>query len=212
MNQEIVERFNNYGITLTKNATNVTLAEKLAQQDSETLRTIIEDFSDGGINLNLQGDEYMQCMTMSYALVSALEDNRDKITLEDISAAQAEIAGELGETLRAARNPSLKQTIYDLVQANPDMQKSEVVERMIDTFSDTNEGTIAVHYYNARKEFELPTIGQRGRPAGSGKLPLMREYIQEHPDAERAEVLEWAMDELGLKETTAANYYAKANK
>lgn len=226
MREQLVERF---GLNSEDNAD---IAAMLSQQDSDTLMNLVEEFGEEDINIELNGDESRQCMVMSYALASALEEDRDSITAEDLENAQNEFSADLGEAEQSDESedeqsdeaeasesetddgPNLPKTVYNMVEKNHDAQKSEIVDAVLalPNFQDRKEGTIAVHYYNARKELGLETIGQRGRPSGSGKLPLMVDKMLSNPNMTRAEVIEWSMNELELAETTASNYYSTARK
>jgi hypothetical protein len=232
MKEQIIERLNLEG------EDNANIASMLAQQDSETLSNLVDEFCTDDISIDISGDESQKCMVMSYALASALENDQEFITAEDIENAQIEFADDLNQSEADESNaeaeaevkvetaeqesdndseqeaPNLRETVYAIVENNPDAQKSEVVDEVLamDRFSERKMGTIAVHYYNCRKEMNLPTIGQRGRPAGSSKLNELVNKLTEEPELSRAEAIEWAINNLELAETTATNYYAKAKK
>lgn len=243
LQEQLQEQFKNHGVQMDIDNDDVPLSTQIVQQDPETLKTVLQEVSDIN-NLNLSGDDQVQGLTISFALLNAFENNAESITEEDIEAAQREVAEFLNNDSeddvnvevadsdetddvqeantedsesedtepRKVHNPALKETVYDLVQNNPDAQKLQVVNWTLEQIPDANEGTISVHYYNARKEFDLQPIGKRGRPANSGKLPQIRQMIQDNPDASRADIIARCVSELGLKESTAANYYAKACK
>ena len=108
------------------------------------------------------------------------------------------------------KDPNFRATVMRLIQDNPDATVNEIVRLTLLELPDKHAGTCRCHYYSVKAELNIPNNGVVGRKKNSGRMPLIKKFIAENPKASRADVIRYAVNELGLTESTAANYYPKA--
>jgi len=236
--QEIVEIFRNHGVNITANDKSTKLVRVLKEENPASLWPILEEFTNNK-PIGLDGcNERMHHYTLQYALVRAFEQDRTSITQEDIDAARqdaAKLAESLstGSSIRAdtvvenddtdntenttkvaktrKRDASLYPLILSLVESNMKATPNEILDMVKKSKPDVNESTAKVYYSKARNEFNLPKIGRRGRK-NSGIYDKIKALIETNPAADRAEMIERIVNELGAKTGTAQAYYSKAMK
>lgn len=225
---ETIEIFRNHGVELSNPSAYNELAEKLGELPNDELFNILEDFT-GDETIGIKGDETLQSLTLSRALVEAFTKGKDSITQADIDAAQ-ERAQKVAEGLsgktaesdkieseavtetpkpKRKRTGKLKPAIKKCVEDNPDAQSDEVVTMMTEQDSEVNPVTARMYYYQVRKELGLPTIGKRGRkPADT--FDNLKSMLKDNLDKPKSDMVEKFVKEFGVTEGTASSYYSKA--
>jgi hypothetical protein len=99
-----------------------------------------------------------------------------------------------------------------IVSDNHDLVKDEVIEQaQADDTVDVSESTLVLYFYRARKELGLGTNGQRGRPK-SDKWPEIVALVSGSGDTARADVIAQISTQFDVAESTATNYYHKAQR
>lgn len=238
--QELVERFRNYGIDLQPNDGAIRLSHALADEASDTLWPILEEFTDGATIGMDCANEMMHTLTLRGALVKAFEDGKDTITQDDIDAAReraaktadglrrngstrtdepstenaaddAENASSTVSKPKRKKRKNLMPMIESLVEDNPKATPNEIYEMVAKRVPDANESTVKVYYSKARTNLNLPSIGKRGRKS-SGIYGKIKAMVQDNPDTDRATIIDRIINELDTKTGTAQAYYSKAKK
>jgi len=221
METQTIEVLKNHGLEINEEVDSENLASQLGEMDVCDLWPIVEDFT-GDETIGIDGNEQIQGLTLSYALVDAFENNLDHI-------GQAEIDGALKKATETVNKMTEEETVTDesaesatpkinkkdivsgLVQENPTALADEIVAMAVEADSTINESTAKQYYYNVRKELNMAPVGKRGRKP-SDTLDRIKSMLEGNLDTPKAEMVESIVDKLGLTEGTAATYYSKVKK
>lgn len=209
---------------------------ELAELDNDELWTITEQLM-GDAEIGIQGDEDTQANILRITLANAFSNNAEGITQSDIDLAQ-ETALSLETDLEDAepeeqeaaeesqadesesttetktkrtrrRTSQSRQVIKDIVQANPDMLREDVLSEATAQGLSVSADTAMMYFYDVRNELGLEPNGKRGRKK-TNTIERVKELIVANPDLSRKEYITLIHTELGYAESSASVYYHKA--
>jgi len=233
MQTQVIENFKKGGIKITPDTTSLDLAEKLGTADVSKLKRIITLFCEGGAP-DVEGDDFVQSLTYSNALISAFEFEDSSITEDDIQTAHQKaldalegmvsykavsaeedealeeaLQGEEAEEAEAGGERTAKQIVEELIHANPDATAPEIVQMVRDDHNWVSRHTARMYFYNIRRKLGWGTNGKRGRPSND-TTKRVAVIVANNMDRPKAEVTKLISDELGLAQSTADQYYSNA--
>lgn len=212
---------------------------ELSVLDSGELWNLTEDLIGDNV-VGIEGDEDTQADILRIALVNALTENSETLTQADIDLAQeraldlgSDVDEEADETPVSAktngkakpvsakaqkpakrtrkRTSESRETIKNLVAADPEASREDILEQAFEQGADVAESTAVMYFYDVRKELGLEPNGKRGRKP-TNSIDTVRELIEANWDTERGELIELISSELGYKPNTATVYYHEALK
>jgi len=178
--------------------------------EADTVEASAEDEDSGAsVEDTPEADEDAEAAT-----VEASDEDSGEDVDSEADTVEASADGEPATPKRRGRRPSSAALAHvkAIVSDNPELVKDEVVEQAMNTDGvDVSESTLVLYFYKARTELGLPTNGKRGRPQ-SDKWSEIVNLVQANPDADRATVVQQIHDQFDVAESTATNYYHKAQR
>lgn len=176
------------------NAESITQSDiDLAQETALNLQTDVEDEHTGSSVTEVSQEE-----------AASIADGQ---TDDEPEQEAAEPATKPKRTRR--RTSQSRQTIKDIVQANPDMAREDVLAEAESQGIDVTADTAMMYFYDVRNELGLPPNGKPGRKK-TNTIERVKELITANPGVSRKEYIALIHSEFGYAESSSSVYYHKA--
>lgn len=189
-------------------------ADSLTQEDFDRAREQVVSLED-----EIEADSFRPATPeedaeLEQALADEPEAEEVEAAAEDVEVEVEAAAEVVDQPKRRGRRPSSEAyaIVKSLVADNPELVKDEVVEQaQAQAGVGVSESTLVLYFYRARKELNLGTNGTRGRPR-SEKWDQIVELVRASGDADRSSVISEISTQHDVAESTATNYYHKAQR
>lgn len=109
------------------------------------------------------------------------------------------------------RTSESRRKIKEIVHANPDMPREEVLEQAASEGIDVAPDTAMMYFYDVRSELGLAPNGKPGRKK-TNTIERVKELIMANPDLSRKDYIALIHTELGYAESSSSVYYHKAQQ
>lgn len=141
----------------------------------------------------------------------APEVSEDEALASDTQEAEAEDEAEpTAKPKRSRRRTSeSRRKIKEIVHANPDMPRDEVLAQAESEGLDVSPDTAMMYFYDVRNELGLAPNGKPGRKK-TNTIERVKELITANPGLSRKDYIGLIHSELGYAESSASVYYHKA--
>ena len=166
--------------------------------------------------LNLQADQADQAdvedepsgVSVTEEAAAIVDGQTDEEPEQEASEDESEPVDAKPKRTRKRTSES-RRIIKNLVIADPDMPRDEVLAQAESEGIDVSPDTAMMYFYDVRNELGLAPNGKRGRKK-TNTIERVIELIQANPDLSRKEYIGLIHSELGYAESSASVYYHKA--